>query len=101
MKVFKLKWQDWEIENNYLFFHPDINKTQEQFEKDINDVVLFNVTKPYLSSKLYWTFAGQNINYNQFRIMQISHKWLNNNGQDVLTTWKLRHVLFAFAPTEF
>lgn len=73
----------------------------EQFEKDINNVVLFNVTKPYLSSKLYLTLLGQNVNYNQFRIMQITHKWLNNNGQDVLTTWKLRHVLFAFAPTEF
>lgn len=73
----------------------------EQFEKDVNDVVLFNVTKPYLSAKLYYDGATEDVYYNQFRIMQITHKWLNNNGQDVLTTWKLRHVLFAFAPTEF
>lgn len=56
MKVFKLKWQDWEIENNYLFFHPDINKTQEQFEKDINNCLL-KYGKQYIEKEKSWIGA--------------------------------------------
>lgn len=56
MKVFKLKWQDWEIESNYLFFHPDINKTQEQFEKDINNCLL-KYGKQYIEQEKSWIGA--------------------------------------------
>jgi hypothetical protein len=62
MKVFKLKWQDWEIEYNYLFLHPDINKTQEQFENDVNSCLL-KYGKQYLEQEKSWVGAQNWIKY--------------------------------------
>jgi hypothetical protein len=61
----------------------------EQFIPDINELMYFDVTKPYLTS------SG---NYNVFRVMRIKHRWMSENGQDVQTEWTCRSAQATTAP---
>jgi hypothetical protein len=61
----------------------------EQFIPDINELMYFDVTKPYLTSS-----GG----YNVFRVMRIRHKWMSRNGQDVETEWTCRSAQLNTAP---
>jgi hypothetical protein len=61
----------------------------EQFIPDINELMYFDVTKPYLVS------PGA---YNIFRILRIKHRWMSDNGQDVQTEWTCRSAQSDNAP---
>ena len=82
--------------------YPHVNKqvtvqieTQaHQFIHDLADAIKINITDPYLVP-LDWTVTEK---YNNFRISKISHTWLNENGQSVLTTWGLRHTIIKGPP---
>lgn len=104
------KW--FQIENNdpFLFAsfafsytgYADFTKTvtvklrarSQQFLHEINDLIAFNISDPDLREYVVGFTPYYGVYANRFRIMKIKHKWLNENGQDVQTTWTLRHILF-------
>lgn len=59
----------------------------KQFQHELLDLIQPNISIPDLTAR-----GAPDEYHNYYHLWNVRHQWLNNNGQEVLTTWKLVHA---------